>query len=280
MIDTHCHIQFKAYKDDYEAVIKKCTDFGMILNAVGTQQTTSAKAVEFAQKFDNVYATIGLHPVHLFPTYVDEAEGDAFVSRQENFDYEYYKQLGQNKKVIAIGECGLELFHIPEGKNEEEVLQKQRENFILQYKLAQELNIPLVIHVRDAHAQMIDLLKSFNAKINGTIHCYTGNWEFAQEYLALGLHLGFTGVITFPAKKTNPKPQWDLLEVVRNIPTDRMLVETDAPYLAPQAYRGQRCEPWMVLEVNKKIAEVKGMGLEEIAKLTHENAARLFNLSP
>lgn len=278
MIDTHCHVQFNAYKDDAEVVMNKCQDAGMILNIVGSQQTTSARAVEYAQKYDFAFATIGIHPVHLFPTFVDEAEV-GFQSRQETFDYEYYKSLAQNKKVVAIGECGLELYHLPEGFSKEEVLAKQTETFLLQHKLATEMNLPLVIHVRDAHQEMIDLLKTLPAPIKGVVHCYTGDWTYGQQYLALGLHLGFTGVVTFAPKKTNPQPQLDLLDVVKNVPLDRMVIETDSPYLAPQAYRGQRCEPWMVVEVAKKIAEIKNLGLEEVDKLTSENAIRLFGFN-
>lgn len=277
MIDTHCHIQFNAYKDDAETVIKKCQDAGMILNVVGSQQSTSARAVEYAEKYENIFATIGVHPVHLFPTFVDEAES-GFQSRQETFDYEYYKTLAQNKKVVAIGECGLELFHLPEGFTKEEVLVKQSETFLLQYKLAQEMNLAMVIHVRDAHDQMLELLKTLPHPIRGTIHCYTGDWQHAQEYLAMGFYLGFTGVITFPPKKSNPQIQLDLLEVVKNIPLDRMVVETDAPYLAPNAYRGKRCEPWMVFEVAKKIAEVKNLAIEDVDRITTENAKKLFGL--
>lgn len=279
MFDTHAHVQFKAYKDDYEQVIKRCTEIGMILNAVGTQSTTSAKAVEFAEKYDNIYATIGLHPVHLFETFVDEKEGDPFVSRAEEFDYEYYKKLGQSKKVVGIGECGLEFFHLPEGKTKEEVLKKQTETFKLQYKLAQELDLAMVLHVRDAHDEMIEILKSYNQKIRGTVHCFTSNWRHAEQYLELGLNIGFTGVITFPPKKSNPQIQLDLLEVVKNVPLDRMVIETDSPYLAPNAYRGQRAEPWMVVEVNKKIAEVKNLGLEEVSRYTMENAKRMFKIA-
>lgn len=277
MIDTHCHIQFNAYKDDASEVIKKCADLGMILNCVGSQQTTSARAVEYADKYENIYATIGLHPVHLFPTFVDEAEA-GFNSRQETFDYEYYKQLAQNKKVVAIGECGLELFHLSEGFTQEEVLKKQTETFLLQYKLAQEMDLALVIHVRDAQDQMIEVLKNLPHPIRGVIHCYTSNWTHAQEYLKMEMCLGFTGVITFPPKKSNPQIQLDLLEVVKNVPLDCMVIETDSPYLAPNAYRGKRCEPWMVYEVAKKIAEIKNMGVEEVEKITTENAKRLFGI--
>ncbi len=275
MIDTHCHIQFNAYKDDYEAVIKRCQEKNIILNVVGSQRDTSRRAVEYAEKYPNMYATVGLHPIHLFKSHVDEQE-IKFEARGEEFDYEYYKNLAQNKKVIAVGECGLDLFHLPEGHDKEEVLKKQQEVFVAQYKLAQELNLPMVIHVREAHEEMIELLNGLADKIRGVVHCYTGNWHYAQKYLVLGLNLGFTGVITFPPKK-DPQPQLDLLEVVRKIPPEKMLIETDSPYLAPQAYRGQRCEPWMVEEVAKKIAEIKGLSLAEVAAITTKNAKKLFS---
>lgn len=276
LIDTHCHIQFNAYKTDSEEVIKRCTDKDMILNAVGSQIDTSRRAVEYAEKYPNIYATIGLHPVHLFPTTVDEGEV-VFKTREESFDFEEYKKLASHPKVIAIGECGLELYHLPENVTREEVLAKQKHDFLLQYKLATELGLPMVIHIRDAHPEMIELLKTLPHPIKGVVHCYTGNWEYAEEYLKMGLYLGFTGVITFPPKKTNPAPQLWLTEVVEKIPLDRILVETDSPYLAPTAYRGKRAEPWMVEEVVKKIAEIRKMGVEEIEKISFNNALELFN---
>ena len=303
MIDTHCHVQFNAYKDDYEAVIKRCHEKGVVLNIVGSQRDTSRRAIEYAEKYPDMYATVGLHPIHLFKSHVDEQEIN-FETRGEEFDYEYYKNLAQNKKVIAIGECGLDLFHMPKEFSKEEVLAKQKLTFTAQYNLAQELNLPMVIHVREAHAEMVGLLTVIasgakqsqstgginngiaasplaprnDKRIRGVIHCYTGNWHYAQKYLALGLNLGFTGVITFAPKKTDPQTQLDLLEVVKNIPEERMLVETDSPYLAPQAYRGKRCEPWMVEEVVKKIAEIKGLSLTEVAAITTQNAKNLFRI--
>lgn len=277
MFDTHCHIQFNAYKNDAEQVIARCRAKGMILNVVGSQKDTSRRAVEYADKYENIYATVGLHPIHLFKSHVDESEAK-FDSRAENFDYEFYKKLAQNKKVIAIGECGLDFFHQPEGISKEDLFKKQKETFLAQYNLAQELNLPLVIHVRNAHDEMIEILTNLNKKIRGTVHCYTSDWTRAQKYLDLGLHLGFTGVITFLPKKTDPQPQLDLLEVVAKCPLDRMLTETDSPYLAPQSYRGQRCEPWMVEEVIKKIAEIKNLSLAEVIEITTKNAMSLFNL--
>lgn len=315
LIDTHCHIQFNSYKDDYNEVIKKCQEKGMILNCVGSQIDTSRRAVEYAEKYDNVYATVGLHPVHLFSTEVDEEEAK-FKTREEKFDYEEYKKLAQHPKVIGIGECGLELFHLPKDANKDEILAKQKDGFLLQYKLAQELDLPMVIHVRDAYDEMYSFISSlsrgegekFFGVINvdtqmpnvekststlkdssspswadprnehtGVVHCYSGNCAQASKFLELGLYLGFTGVITFPARKTNPRPTEELLEVVKNCPIERILVETDAPYLAPQKYRGERCEPWMVEEVVKKIAEIKNMGVDEVREITIKNALKLFN---
>ncbi len=278
MFDTHCHVQFQGFKKDADEIIKKCGEKGMILNLVGTQKDTSRAGVEMAQKYPFTYASIGLHPVHLFSTHIDEEES-SFTSREEDFDYEYYKTLGQNPKVVAIGECGLDLYRLPEGRTVEEVLEKQKKVFSLQYKLAQELNLAMVIHCREAHQQLIDLLKTFTTSFRATVHCYTSNWHYAQQYLDLGLHLGFTGVITFPPRKTDPQAQSDLLEVVKNCPLERIVIETDAPYLAPQVYRGTRCEPPMVEEVIKKIAELKNISFAEVEKATTENAKRLFGIS-
>jgi len=305
MFDTHCHLQFNAYKNDADEVYKKCADKGMFLNIVGSQRDTSERAVEYAEKYPNAFATVGLHPIHLTATEVDEEE-IRFKSREEKFDYEFYKNFASRSKVIAMGECGLDLFHLPEKMSRAEAVEIQKEAFLAQHKLAQELDLPLVIHVRDAYEEMIDLLsviaRSLPAgkageatkqshrygngiaslpavarnDIKGVVHCYTSDWKNAEQYLAFGLYLGFTGVITFPPKKTDPKAQNDLLEVVKNCPLDRILIETDAPYLAPQTYRGQRCEPWMVEEVAKKIAEIKGLALDEVITATDKNAKKLF----
>ena len=297
MIDTHCHIQFSAFKDDADEVIKRCAEKNMILNVVGSQKDTSRRAVEYAEKYLSIYATVGLHPIHLFNTHVDEQEVN-FEARGEVFDYDYYKKLASHPKVIAIGECGLDFYHLPDGVSKEDLYARQKETFIAQYKLAQELGLPMVIHVREAHEEMVGLLHSLchpeqsegslstnqrdsshsqnDNGIRAVIHCYTGNWHYAQKYLDLGLNLGFTGVITFPPKKSALEIKASLLEVVKNCPLDRMLIETDAPYLAPNRYRGKRCEPWMVEEVAKKIAEIKGLKPEEVVAETTKNAINLF----
>lgn len=278
MFDTHCHLQFNAYKDDREAVIARCAEKGMFCNVVGTQKDTSAAAVALAESHDFIYATIGLHPIHTTSTEVDEEE-IIFKSREENFDEAYYAKLSESKKVIAVGECGLELFHLPPGADKNEILAKQKKVFIEQINFARAHDLALVIHIRDAYEETAEVLSQADkTSLRGVVHCYTGNWQNAAKFLDLGLYLGFTGVITFPPKKTSPQAQFDLIEVVKNCPLDKILIETDAPYLAPQAYRGQRCEPWMVEEVAKKIAELRGLTTEEVLKITDTNARQLFRI--
>lgn len=278
IIDTHCHIQFKGQDADRAAIIARGRERGLILNLVGTQKDTSKRGVELARQHDDMYASIGTHPNHLFPTHIDEEESH-FMSREEDFDVAYYEEIFNlaPDKVIGVGECGLDLFHLPPDVPLETVLAKQKDVFKKHVAFAVAHDLPLVIHVRDAHEHMIELLKQIELpKHRGTIHCYTGNWTFAQEYLKLGFYLGFTGVITFPAKKTNPAQQESLWEVIRNMPEDRIVVETDAPYLAPQKFRGERCEPWMTEECVKKIAEIRGKLVEEMEAIIFANTKRLF----
>lgn len=281
LFDTHCHIQFQAYKEDRVEVLERSIEKGIIMNMVGTQKDTSKMAVDLADRYENIFASIGTHPIHLHSTHVDEEE-TSFKSREESFDWEYYAQLVEHPKVIAIGECGLDLFHIPQGMSVEAVIQKQQAVFADHLRFALEFDKPLVVHCRDAHDQLIELLKKLHAEEGrlpgGTIHCYTSNVEHAREYTDLGFHLGFTGVITFPAKKTDPKPQEDLLAVVKEIPLERILIETDSPYLTPQVMRGKRNEPWLVEEVARTIAQLRGLSYEKVAEITTNNARRLFRV--
>lgn len=280
MVDTHAHAHFRAYKDDMDEVIKRSLDKGVIMNLVGTQRDTSATGVAIAEKYAGCYASIGLHPEHLFSKYVDEAES-SFVSREEDFDYEHYKKLAQSPKVIGVGECGLDLYRIPEGLTAEQMLPKQEKVFRQHIDLALEMDLPMVIHCREAHQYLTTILSDVRSKagskLRGTIHCYTSNWLYAQQYLDMGFYIGFTGIITFPPQKKNPQAQEDLLEVVRRMPEDRILLETDCPYLSPIPYRGQRGEPWMVEATAAKIAELRGATLEHILSITSANALRLFS---
>lgn len=275
LIDTHCHIQFKAYNEDRDAVVARCKEKGMILNLVGTQMATSKLAVQMAEQYDWMYASVGLHPIQEYKVKVKE-ESTEFMSCGEEFDDAVYEELAQHPKVIAMGETGLDRFHVPKDRTTEEIMEKQKQTFLQHYLIAKKYDLPLVIHVRDAHNDMRAVLETLETPVRGTVHCFTGNWEQAQFYLSKGLNLGFTGVITFPAKKTDPKAQEQLNEVIEKIPLDKIVVETDSPYLAPQAFRGTRAEPWMTEEVVKHIANVRGLSFEEMSDQIEKNTRALF----
>ncbi len=282
-VDTHAHVNINAFKDDFEVVMKRCEDEGVLVFNVGTQKDTSKRAVEIAEEANNGYAIIGLHPVHTSASYHDEQElGEnmkAFTSRGEEFDVEYYRELATSKKVIAIGECGLDYFRL-----EKDTKAVQEKAFIEQIDLANELGLPLMIHTRDAKGNSIsakaeagvgnvyddtyEILKA-HSKVRGNVHFYAGNWEQAKMFFDIGFSVSFTGVITF-AK--------DYEEVVRNAPLDMIHGETDCPYVAPVPYRGQRCEPWMVKEVYKKIAEIRGEDEEKVREQLVKNAIELYRL--
>ncbi|OGL89353.1 hypothetical protein A3H75_02170 [Candidatus Uhrbacteria bacterium RIFCSPLOWO2_02_FULL_51_9] len=280
--DTHCHLHFKAFDQDRDEVLVRCNERSMRMIAVGTQRDTSRAALELAQKNPGyIFASVGLHPVHLHPRFVDEQEG-AFVSREEDFDANYYRALARAPEVVAIGETGLDFYHMPDDVPRDVVIKKQHDVFLAHIALAQEVGKPLIIHCREAYRELADVIeRQYGANIvRGTVHCFTGNEEEVERLIALGFYIGFTGVITFPPKASNPETQARLLEAVRRVPLERLLVETDAPYLAPAAYRGKKCEPWMVEEVVKKIAELKEIDASVVEAATAENAANLFIQKP
>lgn len=277
LFDVHTHAQFAAFRDDDDLVIRRALDAGVWLVNVGTQRDTSSKAVEFAEKFpEGVYATVGLHPIHTEKSYHDEQElglpqsnaaPQGFTSRAEEFDYEYYKKLAAHPKVVAIGECGLDYYRLAQ-----ETKEKQRAAFIQQIELAHELKKPLMIHCRNAFGDLIKTLQatSYQLQLNpGIIHFFSGTKDGARRLLDLGFSFSFGGVVTFVR---------DYDEAVKYIPLERILLETDAPYVAPVPYRGKRNEPAHVVEVAKKIAELKGSSIDEVAGQTTKNALAVFGL--
>ena len=277
MIDTHCHLNFKAFKDDADEVIKRAHDAGVtrIIN-VGSQWDTSARGVSMAEEREGLYAAIALHPIHLYEQEVDEEETH-FTTRAEVFDYDKYKKLAlESKKVVAIGECGLDYYHFPKGENIEEVKKKQADSFQQHIDLATELNLPLIIHCREAYDDLFQILneavKAGKLPGRGVNHCFLGTREQAKKFLNLGFYLSFTGIITF--KNASP----ELLEVVKETPLDKIMVETDAPYLAPHPYRGKRNEPAYVVEVANKIAELKEVDFKIVLDMTTKNAEYLFTI--
>lgn len=282
-IDTHAHVNINAFKDDVEEVISKCADEGVAIINVGTQQDTSRRAVELAREHDNCYAIVGLHPVHSSASYHDEQElGEnmkGFTSRGEEFDVDFYRELAGQDKVVAIGECGLDYYRL-----ESDTKSVQEKAFVAQIELANELGLPLMIHTRDSkgnsasakaeagvgnvYDDTYEILKT-HAKVPGNVHFYAGTYEQAKKFFDIGFTVSFTGVITF-AKEYE--------ETIKNAPLDMIHAETDCPYVAPVPYRGQRCEPWMVKEVYKKIAEIRGEGEEKVREKLMENAKRLYSL--
>lgn len=272
-VDIHTHVNFAAFDSDREEVIGRAEKAGVAMINVGTQADTSKKAIELAEKHENCYAIVGLHPVHTTKSHHDLAElgegGKEFTSRGESFDTTIYRSMLAHPKVVGIGECGLDYYHL-----DDESIKKQKEDFIAQINLANEARKPLMLHVRSnkersAYKDALQILKA-QAKVKGNFHFFAGSWDEAKEILEAGYTLSFTGVITFAR-------QYD--EVIKNAPLDMIMSETDAPYVSPAPHRGKRNEPAYVTEVVKKIAEIRGEDFEKVRSVLLQNAKRLFNLT-
>jgi len=286
--DSHAHLNFKPFQKDYHGVIERCFKNNVWLINVGSKYDTSEKAISIAENYQKgVWAAIGLHPTHV---------GD------EIFVYQKYLALARSSdKVVAIGETGLDYAVFVRKRSErlqkrasaaaesegglhqeiKIIKEKQKEVFLKHIELAQELNKPLIIHCRLAHEDLIEILftkvsrrPSYNFSngenlFRGVIHCFTGNQEQAEKYLEMGFYLGFTGIITYSS-------EYDKL--IKDLPLEKILIETDCPYLTPVPYRGQRNEPLYVKYVAQKIADIHGLPLEKVAEQTVTNALNLFQI--
>lgn len=275
-IDIHSHINFKAFDEDRDEVIKRALDADTWVINVGTQIDTSRKAVEMANQYkEGVYAIIGLHPIHTGASFHDEKElgegGKEFTSRGETFDKDAYRKLLEDPKVVGIGECGLDYYRC-----DSESIEKQKKAFTLQIELANELGKPLMLHIRNnpenkelnAYSDALDILKE-HAKVKGDVHFFAGSVEDAKAFVDFGFTLSFTGAITFGKNYE---------EVIKSIPLDMIMSETDAPYVTPIPHRGKRNEPIYVSEVVKKIAEIKGLPEAEVAEAIISTAKRVFDI--
>ena len=273
LIDSHTHVQFAAYQGDVDDVVGRSLGAGIWMVNVGTQLDTSKQAIALAEKYpEGVYATVGLHPIHTDKSFHDKEElgegGEEFVSRGEVFDYDGYKKLALHPKVVAIGECGLDYYRINDADSKE----KQEAAFVQQIELARDVKKPLMIHCRSAFPDLISVLKANSSKLQavpGIIHFFSGTEPQASDLLNMGLFFTFGGVITFSR---------DYDEIVKSVPVSRMMLETDAPYVTPAPHRGKRNEPSYVAEVAKRLAEIKGVSLEEIQHHTNENARAIFGI--
>jgi|SRR3989344_8571509 len=269
IFDSHCHPQMEQYKEDREEMLKRAREAGVLMICVGTDLETSKQGVEFAHKYPNLWATIGLHPNDI----------------PDDFDVMAYHNMLRNHKVVAVGEVGLDYYRTPEPKKQK----KQREVFEQFIDLATKNNKPIIVHARDAgkgstgkvHSDILGIFGNWtrlpdgqeleigNSALRGVAHSFTGNMDDAKKYLDLGFYLGFNGILTFAR-------QYD--DVVKYIPLESILLETDAPFLSPKPYRGKRNEPAYVLEVAKKIAELKNESLEKVIEQTTKNCQKLFSL--
>jgi len=265
IIDSHAHLNFEAFKDDYKQIIDNCEKEKIWMINVGAQLQTSRRAVEIAEEFEKgVYAAVGLHPIHV--------SGSDFHPEAFNID-NYRSLIKSSKKIVGIGETGLDFFH--SDKN----IENQKKVFIKHVNLAKEFNLPLIIHSRnskdgsrDAYNEILEILRDVqDDKLRGVIHCFGGTPEQALAFLKQGFFIGFTGIVTFD--KTG-----QIAEVVRNLPLDVILVETDCPYLAPDPYRGERNRPEYVKYIAKKIAEIREIDYNKVEKQAVINTTKLFNL--
>jgi TatD DNase family protein len=255
LIDSHAHIQGKEYAEERDAVIARAREAGVEkIIAVGGagDMSSNTEAIALAVAFPNIYATVGMHPHDAKDVGEDELRE--------------LRGLTANAKVVAVGETGLDYYY---NHSPHDVQRRVFTHFI---HMARETNLPIVVHERDAAREATELLRSEGAgKLRGVIHCFTGNYEAACAYLDLGFYLSFTGIITFK----NAKP---LKEVVRKVPLERMLVETDSPFLTPVPHRGKRNEPAYVRHVANTIADIKGVNFEEVAQATTLNVESLFKI--
>lgn len=294
-IDIHSHTNFKVFEEDRDVVIRRALDNDTFIINVGTQYDTSKKAVEMTNKYpEGVYSTIGLHPIHTDASYHDKdelgSEGEEFTSRGEIFDKEKYKELAKLGKVVGIGECGLDYYHL-----EIDSIEKQKIAFIAQIELANELNLPLMLHIRNnpnkihpalqaplnegnlnAYFDVYELIKKYSTRegIKGVSHFFAGSVEDMKRFIEIGVYISFAGPITY-----KPKLEiCDYASVIKETPLEMILTDTDSPYVAPAPYRGKRNEPVYVREIVKKIAEIKNLTEEETAEAIFTNARRLFDL--
>lgn len=253
LFDTHCHLNSPKLQDDLELLIHKARENDVHEIVIpGYDYDSNVRALEIAEEWMGIHVAVGYHPCDL---------NDLTDNHYQKL-YEWAKR----EEVVAIGEIGLDYYWdtvTPE-------LQKQM--FRKQIHIAKELNLPIVIHDREAHGDILQILKEENAaQIGGIMHCFSGSWEMAQECLKMNFYISFGGPVTY---KNGKRPQ----EVASKVPLDRLLIETDSPYLTPEPYRGKRNEPAYVKHVAEKIASLRGLELEEFGKLTAENARRVFRL--
>ena len=253
LIDSHSHIEMKAFDRDRDDVVARAKDVGVdIIIAVGINEGDCKRVISIAGKYDSVFGVVGIHPHH--------------AKEIDNTTYDALKEMARNEKVVAYGEIGLDFFRNLSPRN------IQITRFGEQLDLAHELDLPVVIHDRDAHAETVKILEQWDGNKRGIIHCFSGDYTMAKKCLDMGFYLSIPGTITF-------KKNEQLHQVVKKVPLNRLLVETDCPFLTPSPKRGERNEPANVVYTALRIAEIKRVPLEEVEKITYQNTLDVFGIS-
>ena len=278
LIDTHSHIHFPPFAADRAEVLARMRAKGIATVTIGTSLGTSEAGIRFAEEQPDVWVSVGLHPEHLTSTFHDENEGEV---KETSLDIERLRRLAvASSKVVAIGETGLDAYRVDEGMDPEQARLLQERSFRDHLLVAHEVRLPVVIHCREALTRLAEILQEeiTNGRTPYTIvHSFTGTWEEVKPLLDLGCYIAVNGIATFPPRKTQIFEQ-AIDRTIERIPMDRLLIETDSPYLAPAAFRGKRNEPAYVEEVAKHIAKVRGLSLDDVARQTTENAIQAFRL--
>jgi TatD DNase family protein len=268
IFDTHAHLNFSEFDKDRDELMKKCLNSGMGMINVGTNFKSSEKCIKIAEEYSSSFAAIGLHPTNIISVLKnkeDQKVDEGFL--EDGFDYEAYKELAKSKKVVAIGECGLDYWYRPKGTaKKEKFKEEQKQVFIKQLDLAEELDLPVIIHCRLAFDDVFEILSK--RKVRGVLHCFTGTKEEAEKFLSLGFYFGINGIIF----------KVDLEEAIKTIPMDKILLETDCPYLSPPMFE-ERNNPLSLKYVIDEISRIKGIVPKEIEEVTCRNAYNLFRLS-
>lgn len=279
LIDTHCHLHFPAYDADREAVLSHMRAKNIWAITIGTAMENSRAGIAFAESNPDVFATVGLHPSHTTNPHHDEQEGEIHESDVKK---EMLIEMARSsERVVAIGEAGLDFYRFESVSDPEEAKKIQEAVFREHLLAAHALELPIVIHCREALMRLAEILQdeqNSGRNPRGVVHSFTGTWEEAKPLLDLGMHIAVNGIATFPLKKTQD-PETAIDRTIERIPIERLLLETDAPYLAPPPHRGKRNEPAFVEEVARHAAKARGASFEEIAAATTENAVGLFRLT-
>ncbi|NTW13482.1 MAG: TatD family hydrolase [Candidatus Moranbacteria bacterium] len=279
LFDTHAHVNFNAFREDADEVLRRAIDGGIFVVNVGSQLSTSRRAVEYAKKYSGqgVYAAIGLHPIQLkkrsFEHRDDENDWELPVTEiktiGETFDFEAYLGLARDPLVVAIGEVGLDYHHFEDGDDIPALKDEQKRVLREFVCLANEVGKPMMIHCWDAYDDLFELFDETSPDKRGIIHSFIGSHKTAKKFLELGWNLGVNGIATY-------SDSYDRL--IREVPLERIVIETDCPYLAPFPHKGERNEPLLVRLVAEKIAAVKGVRFDEVTLVTTKNARDMFGL--